>query len=146
MSKRETTSLLSVGVLTVGELAARLEVSTDRVRSLEQEGALFSYVRSTHAQERLYPLYQLAAELDAELLRRAHQLLGSEGALLHQFFSESDPDLADLCVREVLAGCAFEGHALDEEAALLLDQPVERRMEAVQGALERLHAATLGQP
>lgn len=136
--------LLSRAEYSVEEMAAYLGVSCEEIERREQTGELFSYRRQSRGLEKLYPAYQLAPEIYPDLLRRARAMLDSDLVSLHFFFTQRDPDLGNLNVREVLAGHVAEGFELDEEASWLLVQPLPRRMEAVMGALDRMHAVNQG--
>lgn len=139
-------NLLAVESLTTHQISRRLGVPDREVLLLEEAGDLFSYVRPNRSSEKLFPAYQLAAEIRPHLLRMAGRVLGLNGPLLDTFFNSRDPDLADLSVREVLAGKAFSNFTANPDAAWLLAQSFETRMEAVLGALERLRAVTQDGP
>lgn len=126
------------------EMAAYLGVSCEEIERREQAGELFSYCRQSRGLEKLYPAYQLAPEIYPDLIRRAREMLDADLVSLHFFFTQRDPDLGNLSVREVLAGHVVEGFELDEETAWLVMQPLPRRMEAVMGALGRMHAVSQG--
>lgn len=126
--------------LLLDEMAARLGLSAEEVLRKERACELFSYVKPRQSNARLYPVYQLAPEIYPDLLRRATNALTANGPLLDTYFSARDPDMAGLCVRELLAGRAFNGSHPDNEATWLLSLPAPRRLEAVLGALDRLVA------
>ena len=139
-----TADLLSAEELTLDDMAARLGVSNEEVLRRERAGDLFSYVRQSRGNKQLYPLYQLASDIHPDLIRRARRLLNPDLVLLHHFFTQRDPDMAHLSVREVLAGRARDGFEPSDAALWLLSLPMPRRMEAVQAALEREHAVSQG--
>ena len=130
--------ILSNQELTLLELAEVLGVTTDEVLRREGVGELFSYVRPKDSDDRRYPIYQLAPELGAAMVRRYAEMLGHpDGATLHMsFFSWIDPDLGHLTVRELLCGKAKASatRPLGDEAAGLLSKPAEERMLWVEDA------------
>ena len=136
--------LLSHAEYSVEVMAAYLGVSCEETERREQAGELFSYCRQSRGLEKLYPAYQLAPEIYPDLLRRARERLDSGLVSIHFFFTQRDPDLGNLSVREVLAGRAVDGFELDEESSWLLVQPLPRRIEAVMGALDRMQAVSQG--
>ena len=138
-----TSDLLSRDELGMQAMATRLGISTEEVHQRESVGRLFSYLRCGRG-ERVYPAYQLAAEIYPDLLRTAVEALTANGPLLDTFFNGCDCDLADLRVREVLAGRSLVLRTLDKDAAWLLSLPMACRMQAVMGALERLEAIVKG--
>lgn len=142
MGGRMTFELLSRDEYSVEELAAYLGVSREEVERREQAGELFSFCRQRRGTERLYPAYQLAPEIHPNLLRQAREKLDPDVVSLHFFFTQRDPDLGHLSVREVLAGRAADGFHLDQETSWLLRLPLQQRIEAVMGALEREHTAS----
>lgn len=132
--------LLSLEELSLGEVAARLAVSATEALRLEAAGRLFSYVKPRRGSERIYPSYQLAPEIAPDLLCAAGDALEWHGPTLAMFFSARDRDMADLCVREVLAGRALDGFEPDAAARWLLGQSASCRMQAVLASLERAKA------
>lgn len=138
--------LLSNEKLTLHDMAMRLGVSTDVVLHKTERGDLFSFARVRRPDERLYPIYQLAPEIRLDVLSRAREALSDDGPLLHSYFTARDPDMADLTVREVLAGQAIAGFAPDDDACWLLAQPVSLRLLAVAAALERFSAVVQDWP
>lgn len=142
--------LLSNEVLSLDQIATRLGVTHEEILRREALGELFSYVKPRLSDDRRYPEYQLARELHPHLVYIASQVLTPDGALLDSFFNSRDRDLAQLSVREVLAGRAFktqdpasgDGH----DASWILAQPTSRRLGLVLGALERLRAVSQDWP
>jgi hypothetical protein len=139
-----TVDLLASDELTLNEMAAHLGVASEKVLRRERAGDLLSYFKQRRGDERLYPIYQLAPEVQPGMVRRARAVLDQDVVLVHFFFTQRDPDLAHLSVREVLAGRVVDGFELDDDAAWLLSQPLPRRMEVVMGALARVSAVSQG--
>lgn len=130
--------LLSTDEFSVEEMAAHLGLSCEQVMQREQAGDLFSYCKQSRGQQRLYPTYQVAlADCFPDLLQRAKAALGPNLVQVHYYFTQRDPDLAGLSVREVLAGRPREGFKLNELASWLLSLPFTRRLDAALIALER---------
>ena len=133
--------LLSNDEFSVEEMAAHLGSSCEQVMQREQAGDLFSYCKQSRGQQRLYPTYQVAlAKSFPDLLQRAKAALEPDNVQVHYFFTQRDPDLAGLSVREVLAGRPREGSKPNSLASWLLSLPLTRRVDAVLGALERERA------
>lgn len=133
--------LLSTDEFSVEEIASYLGLSCEQVMQREHAGDLFSYCKQSRGQQRLYPTYQVAlANSFPDLLQRAKAALVPNIVQVHYFFTQRDPDLAGLSVREVLAGRPREGFNLDSPASWLLSLPLTRRVDAVLGALERERA------
>jgi len=133
--------ILSDKELSLPEMAAVLGTTTDDVLRREGAGELFSYVRPKQSNDRRYPIYQLAPELGAAMVRRYAEMLGHpDGAALHMsFFSWIDPDLGHLMVRELLCGKAKASarRPFGDETAGLLSKPAEERMLWVEDAARR---------
>jgi hypothetical protein len=133
--------LASTDEFSVEEIASHLGLSCEQVMQREQAGDLFSYCKQSRGQQRLYPTYQVAlVNSFPDLLQRAKAALEPDIVQVHYFFTQRDPDLAGLSVREVLAGRPREGFNLDSAASWLLSLPLTRRVDAVLGALERERA------
>jgi hypothetical protein len=133
--------ILSDDELNLSEMAAFLGTTSDDVLCREGAGELFSYVRPKESNDRRYPIYQLAPELGASMVRRYAEMLNHpSGATLHMsFFSWVDPDLDHLTVRELLCGKAKVStrRPLSDMAAELLSKPAEERMRWVEDAARR---------
>lgn len=133
--------LLSTDEFSVEEMAVYLGLSCEQVMQREQAGDLLSYCKPSRGQQRLYPTYQVAlAESFPDLLQRAKAALEPDIVQVHYFFTQRDPHLAGLSVREVLAGRPRKGFKLDSLASWLLSLPLTRRVDVVLGALERERA------
>ena len=133
--------LLSTDEFSIEEMAAQLGLGCEQVMQREQAGDLFSYCKQSRGQQRLYPTYQVAlANSFPDLLQRAKAALQPDTVQVHYFFTQRDPDLAGLSVREVLAGRPREGFKPSSLALWLLSLPLTRRVDAVLGALERERA------
>ncbi|MBL0729581.1 hypothetical protein [Piscinibacter sp. HJYY11] len=133
--------LLSTDDFLVEEMAAHLGLSCEQVVQREHAGDLFSYCKQSRGQQRLYPTYQVAlANSFPDLLQRAKAALEPNTVQVHCFFTQRDPDLAGLSVREVLSGRPRESLKLNSLASWLLSLPLTRRVDAVLSALERERA------
>lgn len=133
--------LLSTDELSVEEMAAHLGVSCEQVMQREQAGDLFSYCKQSRGKQRLYPTYQVAlANSFPGLLQRVKAALEPDMVQVHCFFTQRDPDLAGLSVREVLAGRPREGFKPNSPASWLLSLSLTSRADAVMGALKRERA------
>lgn len=137
--------------LSAAELGGHLYIGDEAVRHRERAGELFSVLRPGRKRGREYPAFQAWPAMAEEsspagpALQRVLRELGApktDGAALYGFFAARNDLLGHLTPVEVLAGHLCVPRDLDDELALLLRSPTERRVLAVVSAA-RAYAADL---
>jgi hypothetical protein len=124
-------------LLSSAELAARLgNVAPERIRQLEEDGALFSILPPGCETGKAYPAFQawpnIAGEPLLQILRALVEIDGSSSP--DGFFSASSPELDGLSPIEVLQASPFNSRPLQPGALELLRADLGARLDTMYGA------------
>lgn len=128
--------------VSAAQLAQKLGVSEDTVRSRERKSELFSVMKSGRKRGREYPAFQSWPEITVHDLRPILELPGlNTGPEAYLFFSATNPDLAGLTPVEILAGKVLGSRSwvqsddeLGRSALEILGKSKDDRFNAVRAA------------